>query len=95
MRTGDKSLDDLLAETETLVSTMRAELAEMRPQLVALQELYTTYIASIRQVLFVAMLRMPSGEYRNLPQKVERECEEAVVRVLETRLAKVNKALGQ
>lgn len=90
----DTELDALLAEVAVETAALRHRLEAMRPQLLAMQELYTAYIDQIRLVLFVAAPPLPSGGQRNLPSDVERECEVAVVKVLKARLAKVNKALG-
>lgn len=95
MNTSDAQLDDMLAECDAYAASMREELTRMRPQLLAMRELYEGYIASIRQVLFVAAPLLPSGRHANLPAMVEQECEAAVVKVLKRHLAKVNKALGE
>lgn len=95
MSSGASELDDLLAQCDAYAASAREELELMRPQLLALRELYAGYIDSIHQLLFVAAPRLPSGRYANLPPAVEQECEAAVVRVLERHLAKVNKAIGE
>lgn len=92
--TGNQELDELLAQAADYTSQLRAELAQMRPRLLALRELYTTYIDHIHLVLFVAAPPLPSGGHRNLPSDVEKECEAAVVKVLKQKLAQIEKALG-
>lgn len=82
------------AELSAMCAEMRSELEQMRPQLLVLRELYSTYIDAIHTVLFCAAPPLPSGGFRNLPPAIEKECEEAVVRVLKGKLAKVTKALG-
>jgi len=95
MKTGDAKLNELLAECDAYVASMREELRQIRPQLLALKELYQSYIDQLHLVLFVSSARLPSGGYVNLPPKVEQECEAAVVAVLKRKLAKVEKALGE
>lgn len=90
----DTELNSLLDELAEAAAVMRAELDAMRPQLLAMQAIYTTYIEKIRGVLFCVTPPLPNGSYAALPISVERECEAAVVRVLRKKLAQVNKALG-
>lgn len=86
--------------SEALSKESRALLDEMRPRLLASKEIYAAYIKLIESSesgpvgLFMAWPALPSGGHAILPTNVERECCEAVVNILKTKLARVDQALG-
>jgi hypothetical protein len=92
----DEEFGDLMRQSAAWIAESRAELDRLRPQLIALREIYEAYIRSIDAILFGASPPLPNGRIApNLPPVIEAECRDAVVKVLKAKLAKVNKALGR
>jgi len=95
-KTGNLELDELLSQAADYVNHLRGELWQMMSALKAQEASHVAWIEDVAKnpgILFGWAPPLPQGGHAQLNQSAEKECAEAVLRVLKRRLAKLQKAM--
>lgn len=91
------SFEQLMVDSADYVAELRANLESMRPQLMAVRDSYIAFIDSLEKhpgLLFGYAPPLPNGGFARLVPADETEAAKAVVRILQRRLVKILRVLG-